>query len=254
MPAHRHAQGLALLFVLPLLLLQAAVADASPSDWAPVPTPPGVKMKQVAVVNAGLAWGLDLSGTLWNWSAAGWTRKVCCVAEISAAADGTLWATNPVDGLRVLSWSGSAWTSPIKAGMSHVAVLNATTAFGLAPDSGLYRWNGTDWLRLGCCFSQVAVSPSGVTFVTNPSDFLRVVAWKNGAFDTSLPTGMIYLAAGGTALWGIDLQGSAAVLTGNAWSRAGMYFQQLSAAVDGTVWGVNTTGLFRLAAPVAVPH
>ncbi len=93
--------------------------------WVNVPAPVGVTLKQISVGSANAIWVLDTAGSPWKWNGSAWEKKAGTVSTISAAPDGTQWATNPPDANRVLRWTGTGWDASLPAGMTYVSVGNA---------------------------------------------------------------------------------------------------------------------------------
>jgi len=124
-------------------------------------------MKQVAGLDTTNVWGLGTDGSLNKLNGAAWDRKGCCVSQISAGADGELWATNPPDSLRVLRWSGTAWTWNIPTGMVYVAVGSASNIWGLDGSDKIYQWSGSAWTPVSGALHQIAAAGDGTVWGLN---------------------------------------------------------------------------------------
>ncbi|QSQ24650.1 S8 family serine peptidase [Pyxidicoccus parkwayensis] len=209
-----------------------------------VPPPPGVTPKQVAVGSANNIWLLDTVGRHYKWNGSGWTSLSCCVSELAASSDGALWATNPPDSLRVLRWTGSVWAFNIPTGMKQVTIANANTIWGLDPTGYLYRYTGSAWEQKICCVDRISIGEDGVMWATNPADDLRVLEWNGTSWNAfTRPKGMIYVSVGNASnIWGLDPSNHVFKFNGSSWAPVLGSLVQISAAADGTVWGIGTNG------------
>jgi hypothetical protein len=206
-----------------------------------VPPPPGVTPKQVAVGSASHIWLLDTEGRHYTWTGSGWDFQRCCVSELAASSDGALWATNPPDNMRVLRWTGTEWAFDIPTGMKQVTIANANTVWGLDTTGYLYRYTGSAWEQKICCVDRISVGEDGVLWATNPADNLRVLQWNGTSWDAFLrPAGMIYVSVGNASyIWGLDPNNRVFKFNGSSWAPVLGSLYQISAAADGTVWGIG---------------
>jgi hypothetical protein len=222
-------------------------APAPASGWVNVAGPQGATLKQLSVGSASAIWGLDTAGYPWKWNGTAWERKAGTVSTISTAPDGTLWATNPPDSMRVLKLDvvNNRWTFSIPTGMKQVAAVNATSAWGLDNGGALHFWNGSgSWVKKGCCVSQISVGTDGELWATNPPDSLRVLRWDGAQWTWNIPTGMTFVSVGKAGnIWALDGADKIYKWSGSAWQQVPGALRNISAAGDGTVWGINATGM-----------
>ncbi|MFP2904207.1 S8 family serine peptidase [Pyxidicoccus sp. 3LFB2] len=206
-----------------------------------VPPPPGVTPKQVAVGSANHIWLLDTVGRHYKWNGSGWDFLRCCVSELAASSDGALWATNPPDNMRVLRWTGTAWAFNIPAGMKQVTIANANTVWGLDTAGTLYRYTGSAWEQKLGTVERISVGEDGVLWATNPPDDLRVLQWNGTSWDAfTRPAGMTYVSVGNASnIWGLDPSNRVFKFNGSSWAPVTGSLYQISAAADGTVWGIG---------------
>lgn len=210
------------------------------SEYVVIPAPPQTTPKQVAVGASNIVWLLDTTGRHWKWDGATWVNQGCCVTELAAAADGELWATNPPDGMRVLRWDGTRWTFNIPAGMKQVTIANANTVWGLGNDNTLYQYTGSAWSPKRCCVERISVGTDGELWATNPPDGLRVLRWDGTEWTFNIPTGMTYVSVGSASvIWALNPAGNVFQWSGSAWTPRTGTLKQISAASDGTVWGIS---------------
>lgn len=209
-----------------------------------VPPPAGVTPKQVAVGSANNIWLLDTVGRHYKWNGAGWDYKSCCVSELAASSDGALWATNPPDSMRVLRWTGTSWAFNIPTGMKQVTIANANTIWGLDTTGYLYSYTGSSWSQKICCVDRISVGQDGALWATNPADSLRVLEWNGTSWNAfTRPAGMVYVSVGSASnIWGLDPSNRVFKFNGSAWAPVLGSLVQISAAADGTVWGIGTNG------------
>ncbi|NTX04576.1 tectonin domain-containing protein [Myxococcus sp. CA040A] len=220
---------------------------ASPTQqWVLQPGPQGATLKQISVGSANAVWGLDTAGFNWKWTGATWQKMGGTVTNISTASDGTLWATNPPDSLRVLKWdaTGNKWTWNMPTGMKQVTAINATTAWGLDTGGSLFRWTGSAWEKKGCCVSQLSVGADGELWATNPADSNRVLRWDGTKWTWNIPAGMTFVSVGNVKnIWALDGSDQVYQWSGTAWQKVPGALRNISAAGDGSVWGLNAQGL-----------
>lgn len=237
----------------PNRLLYSLVVPAPEPQLQAVASPPGYTMMQVAVGSANNVWGLATDGTNWKWNGTGWDKKSCCVTELALAADGTLWATNPPDGNRVLQWDDASalWDAfTLPSGMTHVTVANANTAWGLH-ESTLYQWANGSWEKKLCCVEQISVGADGALWAVNPPDGNRVLRWTGTEWAFDIPPGMVSISVGSAAhIWAIDPSDNIYQWNGAGWTKKPGALRKISAASDGTVWGLDAAGgVWRVPTP-----
>ncbi|MCY1044929.1 hypothetical protein OV208_26670 [Corallococcus sp. bb12-1] len=221
------------------------VAPPAP-QWVLQPAPLGATLKQISVGSANAIWGLDTAGFNWKWIGGGWQRMGGTVSNISTASDGTLWATNPPDSLRVLKWdaTGNKWTWNIPTGMKQVTAVNANTAWGLDNGGSLFQWTGSAWEKKGCCVSQLSVGSDGELWATNPPDSNRVLRWDGAKWTWNIPAGMTFVSVGSAKnIWALNATDQIFQWTGTAWKQVPGALRNISAAGDGSVWGLNSQGM-----------
>ncbi|MCP3097977.1 hypothetical protein LZ198_03700 [Myxococcus sp. K15C18031901] len=210
------------------------------------PLPVGATLKQISVGSANAVWGLDTAGFNWKWTGSGWQKMGGTVSNISTASDGTLWATNPPDSLRVLKWdaTGSKWTWNLPTGMKQVTAVNANAAWGLDNAGALFRWTGSAWEKKGCCVSQLSVGADGELWATNPADSQRVLRWDGAKWTWNIPTGMTFVSVGSAKnIWALDGSDQVYQWAGTSWQKVPGALRNISAAGDGSVWGLDAQGL-----------
>ncbi|WP_257450136.1 S8 family serine peptidase [Archangium lipolyticum] len=215
-------------------------------DWVEVAGTGGTTM-QLSVGSASSIWALDTDSKHYKWNGSAWDYQLCCVSTLSAAADGTLWATNPPDQMRVLRWAGTEWDAfSITPGMKQVAVVNANTVWGLDDEGFLFLWNeaNSNWDKKICCVTQISAGSDGELWGVNPADSLRVLRWDGTQWAYGgIPTGMTSVSVGNAAnIWALDDANNVYKWSGSAWTRMPGALKQISAAADGTVWGVTPKG------------
>jgi hypothetical protein len=89
--------------------------------------------------------------------------------------------------------------------------------------------------------SELAASSDGALWATNPPDNLRVLRWNGTSWDAFLrPAGMIYVSVGNASyIWGLDPNNRVFKFNGSSWAPVLGSLYQISAAADGTVWGIG---------------
>jgi hypothetical protein len=219
------------------------VAPVVTPRWEKVVAPVGGTLKQISVGNANAVWGLDTAGYPWKWNGSAWEKKVGTVSSVTA--DGTVWATNPPDSMRVLKLDvvNNKWTWNIPTGMKQVTAVNATTAWGLDNGGSLFLLNGAAWDKKGCCVSQISIGADGELWATNPPDSNRVLRWDGAKWTWNIPTGMIFVSVGSAKnIWALDPSDQVFKWNGSAWQKMPGALHNISAASDGSVWGLDAQG------------
>lgn len=220
--------------------------------WDVVAGPPGgVKAAQVSVGNASNIWILDTTGVPWKYGNGTWTKGVGYVQAISATADGALWATNPPDANAVLRWDpvNHVWALNVQYGMTKVAAFGADKAWGLDNGGNHYSWDGSKWVKQGCCVVQISAGSDGELWATNPGDQYRVLRWNGVAWDLKtakapIPPGMREVAVGSAdQIWALDPNSYTYKWTGTAWQKLPGALKGVAVGADGTTWGVDHTGV-----------
>jgi hypothetical protein len=220
--------------------------------WDVVAGPPGgVKAAQVSVGSASNIWILDTTGVPWRYSNGAWTKGVGYVQAISATADGALWATNPPDSYAVLRWDAvnKAWAANVQYGMTKVAAHGANMAWGLDDGGNHHLWDGSKWVKQGCCVVQISAGSDGELWATNPGDQYRVLRWNGAAWDLKtplapIPAGMREVAVGGANhIWALDPNSYTHKWTGTGWQKVPGALKGIAVGADGTTWGVDHVGV-----------
>ncbi|RKH49302.1 tectonin domain-containing protein [Corallococcus llansteffanensis] len=214
--------------------------------WELVAGPVGATLKQVSVGSANAVWGLDTGGFPWKWNGSAWEKKAGTVSTLSVTSDGTVWATNPPDSLRVLKLdvANNKWTWNLPTGMKQVAAINATTAWGLDNGGSHYWLNGATWEKKGCCVSQISVGADGVLWATNPPDANRVLRWDGTKWAYNIPAGMTFVSVGNAQnIWALNGSDQVFKWTGATWQATPGALRNISAAADGSAWGINAQGM-----------
>jgi hypothetical protein len=223
----------------------AAPATPAAPHWEKMAAPAGAMLKQISVGNAKDVWGLDTQGFPWKWNGSAWEKKAGTVSTIATAADGTLWATNPPDSLRVLKLdvANNRWTWNIPTGMKQVTAINANTAWGLDNGGSLFQLSGSSWVKKGCCVSQISVGADGELWATHPPDSHRVLRWDGAKWVWNIPAGMTFVSVGNVQnIWALNAAFQVFRWSGSAWQAMPGALANISAASDGSVWGLDVNG------------
>jgi hypothetical protein len=226
--------------------ISATDPNLANNRWQSVAGPTGATLQQISVGSANAIWGLDTAGFPWKWNGSAWEKKAGTVGTLSVAADGTVWATNPADSMRVLKQdvANNKWTWNIPAGMKQVAAINATTAYGLDNAGTLFKLNGTTWEKKLGTVAQISAGADGELWATNPPDSNRVLRWDGTQWTWDIPLGLTSVSVGSAQnIWGLDSAGKVYKWTGKTWLLKPGTLKTISAASDGTVWGVNAKGV-----------
>jgi hypothetical protein len=86
-----------------------------------------------------------------------------------ATCYGTVWATNPLDSLRVLKLdvANNKWTWNIPAGMTYVSVGNAQNIWALNGSDQIFKWSGSAWQSMPGALRNISVAGDGTVWGIN---------------------------------------------------------------------------------------
>jgi hypothetical protein len=250
----RYFFSLPAIFLLCLMSTSRATAQTTGS-WTQVDKPPGATLKQISVGNADAIWGLDTAGFPWKWNGAAWSKKPGTVASISVASDGTLWATNPPDGMRVLRFDSDrgVWGTNSPTGMKQVTAVSSSKAWGLDNNGTLFAYTPGFWDKKVGSVTQISVGADGTLWAINRPDSNRVLRWTGSSWDASPGAGKVFVSVGSADnIWTLDSSDNVFKWNGSSWQQMPGKLRNIAAAGDGTVWGLDASGsVFKWAAAQA---
>ncbi|HYH80525.1 MAG TPA: tectonin domain-containing protein [Longimicrobium sp.] len=226
------------------------VAPAVPAvpAWHSVPG----TLTQVSVGGVGHIWGVNAEHTVFQRQNAGWSRPVPeqPLVSVSVGADGTVWGVNKVgeNGYENFRRDGDIWT-PIDGKLKQISVGSAEHVWGV-DDKGQIRERFEDGWRIinGPQLASVSVGADGTVWGVKTGG---VVMRRDGHNWSSVDSALLTQVSVGSAtqVWGVDGKGKIWTWDGNTRTLKEVTttgtgtgtFTNISAASDGTVWGLKKT-------------
>ncbi len=165
-------------------------------------------------------------------------------ARVSIGSDGTV-VTNNADNKTVWRSTGDGnWTQMPGTLLNDIAVIDATTMYGIGTDNNVYRYNGQNWTQVGVNARSISASSDGTVLIANGNGEL----WLKQANDNSnawtrLPGQANRVAVmNAKSLWhvGTDKNVYRGDRNGN-WVRVGGDVADIAASPDGSVMVINAT-------------
>ncbi|SFK96926.1 AbfB domain-containing protein [Methylorubrum salsuginis] len=164
--------------------------------------------------------------------------------RVSIGSDGTV-VTNNADNKTVWRSTGDGnWTQMPGTLLNDIAVIDATTMYGIGTDNNVYRYNGQNWTQVGVNARSISASSDGTVLIANGNGEL----WLKQANDNSngwtrLPGQANRVAVmNANSLWhvGTDRNAYRGDRNGN-WVRVGGDVADIAASPDGSVMVINAT-------------
>ena len=213
---------------------QGAPQRFNGSSWQPVtPYPNNDPFTCLSAGTAGWVWALGKSGNVYQydgpgnqWLQVSWLLERS-IASLSCGDDGTVWALNSSGDAYSYGFEQQDWIFAAKLANGPLAMISVADA-------------GNIW----------ALGPSGTSGNIYQNDAMQVTWSQVGAGWSSIS------AASLTNIWGVDKTGNVYQNTGGPanWNpihitRPPFHLSAVSAAADGTVWGLSGNAIFRYTGP-----
>ena len=96
--------------------------NTSTNVWTKLPG----SIKQVAVLNASTAWGIDPQGMVWKWTSQQWSQQQGQFSKISVGTDGAVWAMDSNGIISRLSTVTNTW-QPVSGTFTDLSAKDANT-------------------------------------------------------------------------------------------------------------------------------
>lgn len=208
---------------------------------------------QVSVGGAAYIWGVNSKQELFQFQNGIWTKSAQKLTNVSVGADGTVWG---VSAGKIFYLDGARWTT-IPGSLTQISVGSASNVWGMDGQKVL-RWTGDSWTAVtGGSLASVSVASDGTVWGVNTAgEAVR----RMGAGWTLTGKKLKQVSVGSaTKVWGVEnVGGKWSIWQWNdvKWTQVSGALMNVSAAPDGTVWGVNTEGhiFYRLNAAPLVIH
>jgi virginiamycin B lyase len=193
---------------------------------------------------ANVAWGINSQRQVWHLNASGWNLVPgpggAVLAEVSAAADGTVWAVDT--GNNIYSYTGSGWQA-VQGQLGQVAVGSAKNVWGVNTQTKtVWHWDGSQWTPINSWAQQVSVASDGTVWAIDPAGFPYMYTGAAGWPWQAVGGQLTQVSAGGSNnVWGVN--------SNNVWQWDGIQWNprpgtmsQVSVGPDGTVYALDLSG------------
>jgi virginiamycin B lyase len=234
---------------------------AAASDVPVWHTVPGA-LRKVSVGGAGYVWGVDSAGQVWQFQNAAWVMIPGMLGNVSVGADGTVWGVNKAG--ETFRRDGASWTMIPGAPMRQVSVGSASNVWGMSAVGLISQWTGNGWTEVpgrDIALTEVSVASDGTVWGVSGrnSGGSGLVFRRDGSTWTWIPMNtMIRQISVGSAtnVWCVA-DGMMPMQWNGTWMEPLIgigAFDSISAAADGSVWGVTSIGVqYRVkAAPLVI--
>lgn len=170
-----------------------------------------------------------------------WTPIGTAASRVSVGADGTLVTLNADTKVPWRYVSDNTWT-PLPGNFTDIAVINATSIYGVGTDTNIYRYNGQNWTQVGTNAKSIAAADGTIVIANGNNDiFLKLADDTTNAW-RQLPGKALRVAVmNRNSLWHIGLDnGVYRGDQGGNWARVGGDAAEIAASPDGSVLVTNT--------------
>ncbi|MGF3021193.1 RICIN domain-containing protein, partial [Methylobacterium aquaticum] len=170
-----------------------------------------------------------------------WTPIGIAASRISIGADGTLVTLNADSKVPWRYVGDNNWT-PLPGNFTDIAVISATSIYGIGTDTNVYRYNGQNWVMVGTNAKSIAAADGTVIIANGNNDIWLKQADDNTNAWRQLPGKALRVAVmNRNSLWhiGIDNNVYRGDQGGN-WVAVGNSAAEIAASPDGSVVVTNT--------------
>ncbi len=170
-----------------------------------------------------------------------WTPIGVAAWRLSIGADGTLVTLNADTMAPWLYVSDNNWT-PLPGNFTDIAVMSATSLYGIGMDTNVYRYDGQHWIQVGTNAKSIAAADGTVMIAKGNNEIWVKQADDNTNTWKQLPGRALRVAVmNRNSLWhiGIDNNVYRGDQGGN-WVGVGNSAAEIAASPDGSVVVTNT--------------
>jgi virginiamycin B lyase len=180
----------------------------------------------------------------WSRGQSGWSTWLQVqgnLANVSCAADGTVWGVSSHD--KIYRYTGSTWVQ-IPGTMKSVSVGSATNVWALdgSDQDNIHKYTGSGWQKVSGNLADISVAADGTVWGVNSQDAVFYLSQSSGwqAIDGALRSISVGSAQ---IIWGVNKDGFIFKRSGSTWENVtGPSLADIAAAADGTVWGATAGG------------
>ncbi|MCF4128762.1 AbfB domain-containing protein [Methylobacterium sp. SyP6R] len=170
-----------------------------------------------------------------------WTPIGVAASRVSVGTDGTLVTLNADTKVPWRYVSDNTWT-PLPGNFTDIAVLSATSIYGVGTDTNVYRYNGQSWTQVGTNAKSIAAADGTILIANGNNDIWLKQADDNANAWKQLPGKALRVAVmNRNSLWHIGLDNN--VYRGDQggnWVAVGNSAAEIAASPDGSVVVTNT--------------
>lgn len=122
--------------------------DDTTQNWAQLTAK---ALSAVAVPNANSTWAVGTDTNVWRHAANAWTQTGVATLDIAAASDNTFVVINAGNNgvWRKFGDDTTQNWANVAGQLKRVALVNRNSIWGIGLDDGVYRHDGTNWVRVG---------------------------------------------------------------------------------------------------------
>jgi virginiamycin B lyase len=146
------------------------VVRQADGQWQATP----ICLTQVSVGNAQNVWGIGPNQQAWHWNGAQWQPLQGKFSNVTAAADGTVWMVDSAGGVFRNAAAGQ-WQK-LPGGPIQISAGSFHTAWGIAANQDILRWNGKQWQPVQGKLSSIAATADGNAWGVNSTGHVVVFA------------------------------------------------------------------------------
>ena len=223
-------------------------------------------LSQISVGSVTNVWGVN-AGNIFRYTGDDnnpWIQIPGGLVDVGAAADGTVWGVNAAGNIFRYTWNGRLWVQ-IDGALTQISAGSKTNVWGVNAGN-IFRYTGDDnnpWIQIPGDVVYVSAAADGTVWGVDAAGNTRRYAGRRmtrGEYWFHIFGVLSQISVGSvTNVWGVNSElGNIFWYTGddnNPWIQipgpsipgiTALGLVNVSAAADGTVWGVNGDGnIFR---------
>eukprot|EP00054_Salpingoeca_dolichothecata_P037309 m.10517 g.10517 ORF g.10517 m.10517 type:complete len:552 (-) comp7423_c0_seq1:108-1763(-) len=214
-------------------------------DWIKMPG----KLKMVSCGSRTEIYGVNGDDNVYKWNGESWDKLSGKLKYVSVGSDGTCYGVNADDVAYIRE--GDKWAK-LPGKLRQIEVGSKDYVVGVNGANNVYRFNVQEgkWEQLPGSLTHVTVDNHGRIYGCNQaSEIFRLTAQDTWS---KLPGKLKNVTIGGPQLFGVNeednIYTAVAAYPGarpqrpTPWQKTGMSLSYVSAAEDGTVWGIDSDG------------
>lgn len=230
-----------------LVVLAVFSGGGAHAEWVAVPG----TLKQVSAAADNTIWGINAAGSIYRFTAGQWQVIPGQVGQISVGSAQNIWGVHPSGAVfRFTGVNNSIMPGQLK----QISAAADGTVIGVNASGAVYRFDAgaNNWIQLPGVLSAVAAGSAQEIWGLNPQG--GVVRWNGSGWETK-PGQLMNIAVGADAsVWGVASNGNVFQWekARNSWSQRDGTLAQISVGNANVIWGVNANNaIFQRTAAAA---